>query len=193
MGQQTELWTLYPYVNAGARAMLFVDGENLAIRYGSMRSPENAEETERKLNIRYRKNVAAWADHLAPDNKSLPHTSLLRRYYYTSLKGDENARLETIDWLKSGGFEAPRVFRKDGNGRSKQVDITLCCDMLTHAARRHYEVAILVAGDGDYVPLLRAVKSEGARAHVWFISDGLSSDLRREADHFVCLDQDFGV
>jgi uncharacterized LabA/DUF88 family protein len=60
--------------------------------------------------------------------------------------------------------------------------------MLTHAARKHYDIAVLVEGDEDYVPLVRAVKGEGARVHVWFLSDGLSPQLRHEADYFVDLD-----
>jgi uncharacterized LabA/DUF88 family protein len=61
------------------------------------------------------------------------------------------------------------------------------------ASRRHYDVAILVAGDADYVPLVRAVKNEGARVHVWFLSSGISPELRRESDYFVNVDGDFGV
>jgi uncharacterized LabA/DUF88 family protein len=57
----------------------------------------------------------------------------------------------------------------------------------------NYDVAILVAGDGDYVPLVRAVKGEGARVHVWAFSSGLSPKLKMEADHFVALDQFFSL
>jgi uncharacterized LabA/DUF88 family protein len=60
--------------------------------------------------------------------------------------------------------------------------------MLLHAARKHYNIAFLVAGDEDYVPLVRAVQSEGARVHVWFVSDGISSALQNAADEFVDLD-----
>lgn len=168
---KTELWNLYPYIAPGARAMLFVDGENLALRYKAMRRTDNEQVADTHgIKVRYREDVAVWADHLAPENRQLPHTTLLRKYYYTSMAGTNEAREEVADWLRQqGGFEAPRVFPKSSKTRgSKQVDISLCCDMLTHAARRHYDVAILVAGDGDYMPLVRAVKSEGARAHVGY-------------------------
>jgi uncharacterized LabA/DUF88 family protein len=61
--------------------------------------------------------------------------------------------------------------------------------MLLHAARKNYEVAILIAGDEDYVPLVEAVKSEGRRVYVWAVSNGLSPALRRAADHFNLLDE----
>ncbi|MBC8725818.1 NYN domain-containing protein [Paraburkholderia sp. 31.1] len=60
--------------------------------------------------------------------------------------------------LKDLGLEAPRVFKKPSKEqRSKGVDITLCTDMLLHASRKHYDIAVLVSGDGDFVPLIEAV------------------------------------
>jgi len=61
--------------------------------------------------------------------------------------------------------------------------------MLLHATRKHYDVAVLVAGDEDYVPLVRAVQGEGARVYVWFTSDGLSPALHLAADYYVNLDE----
>jgi uncharacterized LabA/DUF88 family protein len=61
--------------------------------------------------------------------------------------------------------------------------------MLMHATRKHYDVAVLVAGDEDYVPLVQAVQKEGARVAVWFVSKGLSPALRLAADDFTDLDQ----
>ena len=69
------------------------------------------------------------------------------------------------------------------------MDITLATDMLLHATRKHYDVAVLVAGDEDYVPLVRAVQGEGARVYVWFFSNGLSPALRMAADRYVNLDE----
>ena len=80
-------------------------------------------------------------------------------------------------------------FKKTKDKGSKGVDITLTIDMLLHATRKHYDVAVLVAGDEDYVPLVRAVQGEGARVYVWFISNGLSPALRMVADCYVNLDE----
>jgi uncharacterized LabA/DUF88 family protein len=80
------------------------------------------------------------------------------------------------------------VFRKTKGRGSKRVDITLTTEMLSHAARRNYETAVLVAGDEDYVPLVTAVQGEGRRVVLWFLADGLSPALRRAADHFVNIE-----
>jgi len=177
---------LYPFVIEGARAMVFVDGENLAIRYGNALKELGGSE---KPGVLCLPNVAVWCPQLSPPSNSLPGTRVIRKHFYTSVQGDAPAIQETSDWLKSRGFEAPRVFQKNKTRGSKQVDISLATDMLTHTSRKHYEIAVLVAGDEDYVPLVRAVQGEGARVHVWFLRDGLSPQLRHQADYFVNLDE----
>jgi uncharacterized LabA/DUF88 family protein len=90
--------------------------------------------------------------------------------------------------LKDAGIEAPRVFSRGRDGRSKKVDVALSTDMLLHATRRHYDLAVLVTGDADFIPLVEAVQDEGNRVHVWALSNGLSPPLKIAADSFVCLD-----
>jgi hypothetical protein len=191
---------LYPHVFADPHAMLFVDGENFAIRYAetlaSWRETHGKDAQPRpgelygNNSVWYEPDVAVWANCLNPDPRGV--WRLVRRHYYTSVRGDEQKRDQIEQWLKARGFEAPRVFPRDKNGRSKQVDISLTTEMLTHAYRRHYDTAILIAGDADYCPLVKAVKAEGARVHLWALSSGLSPKLKMEADHFVQLDEYFG-
>ncbi len=59
--------------------------------------------------------------------------------------------------------------------------------MLSHASRKNHALAILIAGDADYVPLVKAVKVEGSRVYVWFFDEhyGLSRDLRMSADLYA--------
>jgi hypothetical protein len=66
--------------------------------------------------------------------------------------------------------------------------------MLTHAFQNHFEVAILLAGDADYVPLVNRVKSLGKIVYVWFLSDqknGLGPGLRLTSDAFLALEDQF--
>jgi uncharacterized LabA/DUF88 family protein len=67
--------------------------------------------------------------------------------------------------------------------RSKRVDITLASELLTHVHRRNMDIAVLVAGDEDYVPLVESVKSEGCRVVLWFFKEGLSTNLELAVDH----------
>jgi hypothetical protein len=138
---------LFPFVVANARAMMFVDGENLAIRYAAMVPKDQAAAVRKTAQgeVWSDPEVAVWAQQLTPHPGSLPGGMIfLRRYYYTSVQGDEPRRTVVEKWLKDRDFEAPRVFSREKNGRSKQVDITLATEMLTHAHRRHYDFAVLV-------------------------------------------------
>ena len=161
------------------RAMIFVDGENLAIRF-----KEQIGDNAPEKHVNYLKDVFVWSRYA-----NIPHhvnCEVIRKYYYTAVQGDDNT-LESVEYqLKEIGIESPRVFKKHKNRKSKRVDITLATDMLTHAHRGNYDIAILVAGDDDYVPLVKAIKDEGRRVVLWFFenSKGLSKRLKLESDFF---------
>ncbi len=169
--------TLFPNsVRRDARVMLFADGENLAIRYGKMLSKKGGIPFK---HVRYRPDVYVWS----PKLNSCMNVTVIRKHYYTALRGDEALRDTVEQERKDAGIEAPRVFKKTKERGSKRVDVSLTTDMLAHAARRNYDVAVLVAGDEDYVPLVEAVKAEGCRVVLWFVSDGLSNALKMSADY----------
>jgi len=162
-----------------SKIMMFIDGENLAIRYAALlagKSPES--------HVVYEPDVYVWSKYAS--RLTDPH-EYIRRYYYTSIAGDENKRISIEQALRSAGIESPRVFRKEKGKRSKRVDIMLATEMLSHAHRKNYDIAVLVVGDEDYVPLVECVKSEGARVALWFVNNGLSDALLRSSDHFYDL------
>ncbi|HWP20273.1 MAG TPA: NYN domain-containing protein [Burkholderiaceae bacterium] len=158
------------------RVMLFVDGENLAIRYKA-----ELGEREPEDHVIHVPDVLVWSKYASRETGPQEY---VRRYYYTSARGDADFREGLELQLKAVGIEAPRVFRRRSTGRSKRVDISLATDMLTHAHRKNYDIAILVAGDEDYVPLVEAVKAEGRRVALWALESGLSPALRKSADHY---------
>jgi uncharacterized LabA/DUF88 family protein len=167
---------LPPSSRPDSRVMMFVDGENLAKRYGAMLAGGSP-----LKYVDYERDVLVWSRYASRVNGP---QDFIRRYYYTSCAGDEPRRDGIATRLRALGIEAPRVFPRVRGGRSKRVDITLATDMLTHAHRRNFDIAVLVAGDEDYVPLVQAVQAEGRRVALWFVSDGLSGALRNAADHF---------
>jgi uncharacterized LabA/DUF88 family protein len=63
---------------------------------------------------------------------------------------------------------------------------------ISHAAHfDNYDVACLVAGDGDYVPLVEEVKRLGKVVYVAFFRGeglGLSPELRLASDMFLEMD-----
>ena len=164
-----------------SRVMVFIDGENLSIRYGEMLNGK-----EPLKHVSYLKDVYVWSHYL--NLKGHRTCEIVRKYYYTSATGDA-LKLDGIsNHLKEIGIEAPRVFKKYKKRGSKQVDISLSVDMLAHASRKNYDVAVLVAGDEDYTPLVDAVMSEGRRVCLWFLEKGLSPILKNRVDHYFSLE-----
>jgi uncharacterized LabA/DUF88 family protein len=157
--------------------MVFIDGENLAIRLkeeiGGQKPPPH---------VQYEPDVFVWSDILNMRNHR--YCNIIRKYYYASTIGDNDKRNQIFDRLKSLGIESPHVFPRTKARSSKRVDITLSVDMLTHAYQKNYDAAVLVAGDEDYVPLVTAVKNAGRRVFLWFLDNGLSPALRRSADYY---------
>lgn len=66
--------------------------------------------------------------------------------------------------------------------RQKAVDTLLAVDMLVGAFDRTYDLALLVAGDADFVPVVEEVRRRGRWVVVGAEEETLSADLRRAAD-----------
>ena len=65
----------------------------------------------------------------------------------------------------------------------------LTTDLLTHSFKRNYDVAILVAGDTDYVGAIQAVKNNGQNVEVaLFGKESSSRSLRDVADRVITID-----
>jgi uncharacterized LabA/DUF88 family protein len=160
------------------RFMIFIDGENLSMRFGAHLAGASPAD-----HITYKKDVFVWTKCLMNYYATiLP--KCLRTYYYTSMGQDDLEKGLLLKQMKDMGIESPRIFHRPKSGRSKQVDISLATEMLSHAYGNHFDFAVLVAGDADYIPLVNAVKSQGKRVYLWFIENGLSEELRNECDHF---------
>ncbi len=172
--------------------MLFVDGENFTIRAQNVAQP-NQPLVEGRY---YKRDCYVWypgvhANYCLRNDASLVGDSI-RSYYYTSLVGDEQAITEVRRGLWDLGF-TPEVFKRSSDQvKSKGVDIALCKDVLSHAFQGHFDAAVLIAGDGDYVPLVEQVKRLGKLVYVWFFEqEGLNPALRLAADRFFNLSEGF--
>ncbi|MBL8521586.1 MAG: NYN domain-containing protein [Betaproteobacteria bacterium] len=143
------------------RVMTFVDGENLAIRCGAILRSDNY---RLRSEAKYRKDANVWHPTLIGDSV-VDQGGVMRTHYYTAVQGDHALVEAVAKELKEVGVSAPRVFKKAG-GRSKRVDVSLATDMLRHAAHHNYDIAVIVSGDEDFVPLIEAVQAEGRGVHV---------------------------
>ena len=172
-------------VDKTERVMIFIDGSNL---YHSIK------------NFFKRTDI----DMGKLGNKLLDKRRLVRIYYYNAKVGhkeeperyrDQQAffasvsaipycelrlgRLVYINWPNTPPFE-------------KGVDIQLATDMITHSFKNNYDVAVLVAGDNDYVGALQSVKDNGKHVEVaLFGKERTSRQLRVAADRVITINARF--
>ena len=70
----------------------------------------------------------------------------------------------------------------------KGTDVQLATDMITHGFKNNYDVAILVAGDNDFVGALQAIKDNGKHVEIaLFGKEGTSRQLRTVADKIISI------
>jgi uncharacterized LabA/DUF88 family protein len=164
--------------------MIFVDGENVAIRY------KNIKDKHEPHMVKEVQDIYAWPESNFHVLQNHPNFSIIRSYYYTCVRGDEDKIKETRREIKLLGFESPCVFKKV-QGKSKMVDISLCVDMVSQAALDNFDLCVLVTGDMDFVPAIEAVKRLGKKVVVWFFEEWTAEELIFEADHFFNLSKAF--
>jgi uncharacterized LabA/DUF88 family protein len=171
--------------------MLFVDGENLTFRAQELAKRRGA---QYPIGDWYAPDKFIWSPNISAlagnfHRSAYAEYSARRAYYYTSICGDAPTIEDVEARLWHLNF-TPKVFKKTKQQeKAKGVDISLTKDMLAHAFMDHYQFAVLISGDGDYIPLVEEVKRLGKRVIVWFFgeNDGLNHRLKLAADEFLDL------
>ena len=110
---------------------------------------------------------------------------LVRAYAYTGLDPDNENQRNFHSFLARNGYRVvSKDIRKYGDGKVKaNLDIELVVDMMKTA--RNLDIAIVVSGDGDFAPAIRAVQEMGVRVEVISFRGNTSSDLMDVADQFT--------
>ena len=113
----------------------------------------------------------------------------VRAYAYTGLDPENENQRQFHSFLARSGYKViSKDIRKYGDGRIKaNLDIELVVDMMRMA--QHIDIAVVVSGDGDFAPAIRAVQQMGVRAEVISFRGNTSSDLIDVADVFTDITQ----
>ncbi|PIU01130.1 MAG: hypothetical protein COT74_01080 [Bdellovibrionales bacterium CG10_big_fil_rev_8_21_14_0_10_45_34] len=100
---------------------------------------------------------------------------ILRILYYKPLYKDISREFETF-WLSMGGeIRRPQ----------KNADSFLIIDAVTLSEK--IDVAIILGGDKDYLPLVWYLKSRGCRVEVWSWPESTSPEFKEAADYYFAL------
>ncbi len=165
------------------RVMIFIDGSNL---YHSLKN------FFKRTDI----DMGKFA------SKLLEKRQLIRIYYYNASVGqrEEPERYHDQQKFFAGITAIPycelRLGRLVYNNwpnsppYEKGVDIQLATDMITHSFKNNYDIAILVAGDNDYVGAIQAVKDNGKNLEVaLFGKERTSMQLRKVSDNVIDINK----
>jgi uncharacterized LabA/DUF88 family protein len=71
----------------------------------------------------------------------------------------------------------------------KNADCFLIIDAVTLADK--LDVAIILGGDKDYLPLIWYLKSRGTRTEIWAWPEATSTDMKEAADKFIPLTKEY--
>jgi uncharacterized LabA/DUF88 family protein len=167
------------------RLMIFIDGSNL---YHSLKG------YFKRTDI----DIGKFA------KKLLDKRRLVRIYYYNAVVGrreeperyrDQQAFFASVSAIPYCELRLGRLVYVNWPNAppyEKGVDIQLTTDLLSHSFKNNYDVAVLVAGDSDYVGALQAVKDNGKNIEVaLFGKERTSRPLREVADKVITIDGRF--
>ena len=62
----------------------------------------------------------------------------------------------------------------------KKIDIKIAIDVISLAYENAYDTAVLVSGDGDFVPVIKKVKELDKNVEVWAFRYSLANALKEE-------------
>ncbi|HEX6141052.1 MAG TPA: NYN domain-containing protein [Candidatus Limnocylindria bacterium] len=118
---------------------------------------------------------------------------LIRAYAYSGLDPENENQRKFIDFLNKNGYKVVhKDIRKFGDGRVKaNLDIELVVDLFRLADRM--DIAVVVSGDGDFAPAIRALQDKGVRCEVISFRPNTSSDLIAVADEFFDIMKITGI
>lgn len=175
------------------RMMVFVDGENLVLRYQAMLAKGHTPGPD----VKHEKDVYVWS----PRSIDPEDHIILRATYYTYTCGDQQRTEIIAKEIKNLSFQQfhksrhpntlyPCVFWKSKkSAAAKGVDINMTVDILKHVYYDNLDTVFLVTGDGDYFPIIDESIRRGKTVYVASLSSGLNPKLPILADRFFDLDK----
>jgi len=96
--------------------------------------------------------------------------------------------LEKKRWYKElskrSGYVIKASFDKIASNSAieKKVDINIAIDIISLAYENAYDTAVLVSGDGDFVPVIKKLKELDKKVELWAFRYSLAKALKEEIE-----------
>ena len=86
------------------------------------------------------------------------------------------------DLSKKSNYKIKVSFNKIAlrDAYEKKIDIQIAIDIISFAYENAYDTAVLVSGDGDFLPVVKKVKELKKRIEIWAFNYSLANTLREE-------------
>lgn len=156
----------------GARVGVFVDGTNIRLNGGyGMRF-----DVLREFAARGSAEITRLNTYLAYDPKRAQEDETYRR-------GQDGFTENLRDFGYKVHQKSVRRYENEGETVAKvDMDVDIAVDVLTQTGE--VDKVLLCTGDGDFVPVVRALQNRGIRVEL-VAFENVSGPLRREVDMFV--------
>ena len=164
------------------RVCVFVDGSNLYFALKRNNKPTRVD--YHALSVAVTKAVA-------------DESELMRCFYYNAawdpVNFPEKAKgqqpfLDSLDRTPLLELRLGRIVKtREGGTGEKGVDVMMATDMVYHAARDFYDIAVVVTEDQDFAPSFERVKDLGKRVVFAAFPDAQSREMVRAADSVLDL------
>jgi len=165
--------------------MIFIDGSNFY--HGLRRNISKVDVDFSKLAAAISGNRRFVRMHYynAPlDQKADPEKYRKQQKFFEKLRNTPNLKL-VLARLQRRLIEGTPVYVVKGD------DIHLATDMIVLATKNAYDTAVLVSGDGDFVPAVSAVQEMGKHVENFYFKSGHSWHLKQTCDRSVLMDKEF--
>ena len=177
--------------------LVFIDGENLSIRYSEMVRSGRVPRTDTVSQG----NFFVWNNRIL--NEVI--NNIRRVSYYSSVCGDDEKIRESKGLISSTNFTCriesklmrtaqilPFVRKKSSQSKKEGIcDVNIAVDVMRACYRDHAKTIWVMSGDGDFIHLFHEVAHSGKRIFASAFSSGLNKDIPITVDRFSCLDDFF--
>ena len=169
------------------RVAVFIDGNNfyfgLRKLFGKNRSLKNFNfEKFAQFLAGKDKVVAIYYYNALLDKKNDPKKYESQKEFFEKLKQIPNFHLVLCKLLKRNITGTDKFYYI-----IKEDDINMAVDMVENACDNNFDIAILVSGDGDFVPAVRSVKKKGKIVQNIYFKNSSSRNLKNFCDESLEL------
>ena len=169
----------------GKRVMIFIDGSNFYHSVKDTWTFEDADIDFKRLIsdlVRKRHLISVKYYNAALDRGKNLEKYKKQQIFFSELRKIPGFEVHLVKMRKH--IEKGKVCYK-----VKGDDILIATDMLSGAYENSYDVAILVSGDGDFVPVIKKVQMMGKRVENAFFKISSSNYLKMVCNESVPLNE----